>query len=208
VRDASTNLFYYQILAAPASGVVVTPDLASPRATGTPVTFTAVGQGGSGLYEYRFWINSGSGYSIVRDYAAANTFVWTPLTTGAYDILVDVRNAGSTAVRDASAKLFYYEIVPAAASGVTVLPGLASPQAAGTPVTFTALGQGGSGSYEYRFWLNSGTGYSIIQEYSAANTLLWTPGTPGAYDILADVRNAGSAAFREASGTVFFYQVQ
>lgn len=94
------------------SGVTLTPDLASTQPVGTPITFTAAGQGGSGTYEYRFWINSGSGYAIVQDYSSLSTFVWTPAITGAYDILVDVRNAGTTVQRDASTKIFFYQITP------------------------------------------------------------------------------------------------
>jgi hypothetical protein len=208
VRDSFAKIFFYQIVSAATIGVTATPDLVSPQTVNTPITITATGQGGSGSYEYRFWINSGSGYNIVQNYSATNTFVWTPLTTGAHDILVDVRAAGSTVLRDAFVKLFYYQIVPSAATGVTVTPDLASPQATGTPVTFTAHGQGGSGSYEYRFWLNSGSGYSIVQDYSTATAFVWTPGATGAYDILVDVRNAGSTSFREALTKLFFYQIQ
>jgi len=210
MRETSTKLFFYQIISSvAATGVSVVPDLTSPQASGTPITLTASGQGGSGSYEYRFWLNSGSGYSIVQDYGAANTLVWTPAATGNYDILVDVRNTGSTALREASTNLFYYQIISSsAATGVTVTPDLASPQATGTPITLTASGQGGSGSYEYQFWLNSGAGYSIVQEYSAANTFVWTPAVTGNYDILVDVRNTGSTASREALAKLFFYQVQ
>jgi cytochrome c peroxidase len=207
LREASTKLFYFQILPAAATGVTVTPSLASPQAVGAPVTFTAQGQGGSGPYEYRFWINSGAGFNMVQDYAAANTFVWTPAATGNYDILVDVRNAGSTALREASAKLFFYQIGSAGASGVTITPSLASPQPPGTPITFTAQGQGGSGSYQYRFWLNSGTGFTVVQDYGSSSSFAWTPPATGNYDILVDVRNAGSSAAREASAKLFFYQI-
>lgn len=208
LREASTKIFYYQVLPSAATGVTVTSDKSSPVSLGNTITYTALGQGGSGSYEYRFWINSGSGFTIVQEYSATNTFAWTPVVTGAYDLLVDVRSAGSTAQREASTKIFYYQIVPAAATGVTLTPNLASPQSVGTPVTFTALGQGGSGSYEFRFWINSGLGFDIVQDYSASNALVWTPVATGAYDILVDVRNTGSAAFREASTKLFFYQIQ
>lgn len=209
VRDAFTKIFFYQIIpASAATGVTVTPDLVSPQSTGTPITFTAQGQGGSGSYEYRFWINSGSGFQIVQAYSTTNTFVWTPVAAGAYDLLVDVRSAGSTNFREASTKLFFYKITAAPASGVTLVPDLASPQAPNTTVTFTAQGQGGSGTYEYRFWVNSGLGFNIVQAYSSSNTFAWTPTLNGAYDILVDVRNTGSTAFREALTKLFFYKIQ
>jgi hypothetical protein len=207
-REASVKHFYYQVLPSPATGITVTSDRSSPESLGNIITFSATGAGGSGTYEYRFWINSGSGYSIVQDYSAASTFAWTPVTTGPYDILIDVRNAGSTAVREASTKIFYYQIVTAPASGVSLTSNPASPQSILTPITFTALGQGGSGSYEYRFWFNSGLGFDIVQDYSSANTLNWTPIATGAYDVMVDVRNAGSSAFREATTKLFFYQIQ
>jgi len=175
---------------------------------GTPITFTAAASGGIGPFEYRFWVNSGTGFAIVQDYSAAGTFLWTPSAVGAYDILVDVRNVGSTAFREALTKYFYYQIVPASATSVTLSPDLASPRAPNTLITFTAAGQGGSGTYEYRFWVNSGTGFNIVQDYSASNALAWTPAATGAYDILVDVRSAGSTAFREALTKYFYYQIQ
>jgi FtsP/CotA-like multicopper oxidase with cupredoxin domain len=191
-----------------ATGVTLTPNLTSPQALGTTITLTAAGQGGSGSYQYRFWLNSGSGYNIVQDFSASNTLAWTPTLTGNYDILVDVRTAGSTSLREASTKLFFYQIVAPPATGVSVTTSLASPQAPGTPITLTATGQGGSGSYEYQFWVNSGSGYNIVRAYSASNTFVWTPATIGNYDILVDVRNAGSTAVRDALTKLFFYQVR
>lgn len=159
-------------------------------------------------YEFRFWINSGSGFNIVQEYSASNTFVWTPVALGAYDLLVDIRNAGSGEFREALTKLFFYQIIAAPATGVTLTPNLASPQAPNTTITFTAQGQGGSGTYEYRFWVNTGLGFEITQDYSAVNTFPITPAATGAFDVLVDVRNAGSTEFREASTKFFFYQIQ
>jgi len=49
-------------------------------------------------------------FHCVQDYGAAVTFLWTPSAAGVYDIPVDVRNAGSTAFREALTKLFFYQI--------------------------------------------------------------------------------------------------
>jgi cytochrome c peroxidase len=208
MREASAKLFYYQIQQESTTSVNISSDLAAPRAVGTPITFTAAGSGGTGTYEYRFWLNSGSGFNITQDYSSVGTWTWTPATAGAYDILVDVRSAGSTAMRDASAKIFFYQIQQSLGTSVTLTPDLANPQAAGTPITFTAVGSGGPGPYEYRFWLNSGSGFNVIQDYSSVDTWVWTPATTGNYDIMVDVRTVGSTDFREAIAKVFFYQVQ
>ena len=52
----------------------------------------------------------GAGFLIARDYTTSNTFVWTPTLVGNYDLMVDVRNVGSTALREAFTKLFFYQI--------------------------------------------------------------------------------------------------
>ncbi|MRR54693.1 MAG: hypothetical protein EG822_09315 [Deltaproteobacteria bacterium] len=209
IRLPATGMLGVTVL--PELSVTLTPNIASPQAAGTPITFTAAKTGGQGDYEYRFWLNSGAGFEIARDYGTGNSWTWTPVSTGAYDVLVDVRKVGSTDLREVSDKVFFYQIqdsvqVPPTALNLT--SDLAAPQAVGTPVTFTAEGVGGSGPYEYRFWLNSGAGFNIVQDYSAVSTWIWTPATSGAYDILVDVRNIGSTSVREASNKVFFYQIQ
>jgi len=208
--EASGNIFFYQITiaTAPATAVTIVPDVATPQVVGTPVTFTATASGGSGPYEYRFWVNIGAGFLVAQDYSTNNTFVWIPTTVGNYDIMVDVRNTGSTVLRDTFGKVFFYQIQPAAATAVSVTPDKASPQAPGTPVVFTAAGSGGSGSYEYRFWLNSGSGYAVVQNYSTLPTWTWIPSLTGNYDVLVDVRSVGSTAVRDALNNVFFYQIQ
>ena len=73
---------------------------------------------------------------------------------------------------------------------------------AGSPssaVPGSASGAGGSGTYEYRFFLFDGTTWTKVQDYSG--TAFWTlPGsTPaGGYNIAVDVRSAGSAVDRDA----------
>lgn len=205
--EASGNVFFYQI-ETPATTVTIDSDLTAPQAPGTPITFTATASGGSGPFEYRFWVNTGNGYSVQQNYGTANTFVFTPTKAGIYDILVDVRGFGTTTFRDAFTTLLAYQIAPAPATAVTLTPDLASPQAPGTPITFTAVASGGTGPYEYRFWLNVGGTYVIAQDYTTTNTWTWTPFTTGNYDIMVDTRSVGSTLFREALNNVFFYQIQ
>lgn len=206
--SAKVSIFVPSSPPSPANIVVITPVQASPHVIGSPVTFTANGTGGSGNYEYRFWVNSGTGFTIAQDYSTTKTFLWNPVAIGAYDILVDVRNVGSTALREAFEKVLFYQIQPAPATAVSITPDKASPQAPGTQIVFTAAGSGGSGTYEYRFWLNSGSGYAIVQDYSTLPTWTWLPASTGNYDVLVDVRSVGSPAVRDALNNVFFYQIQ
>jgi len=172
------------------------------------ITFTATATGGSGPFEYRFWVNTGNGYAVAQEYTTINTFTFTPTKTGIYDILVDVRGAGTTVFRDALTTLLAYQVAPAPATAVSLTPDVAGPQPVGSPITFTAVASGGTAPYEYRFWVNVGGTYVIAQDYTTINTWVWTPLSAGNYDIMVDTRAVGSTLFREALNNVFFYQIQ
>ncbi|MEW6290510.1 MAG: multicopper oxidase domain-containing protein [Thermodesulfobacteriota bacterium] len=201
----------------PATGATLAANPPSPQLSGTQVTFTAGGAGGSGTYEYRFSINgpgTNNVLTVVRAYSASSTFLWTPALTdiGNTTVVVDVRSAGSTAGSEAAASLIY-RAVPPPATGATLGATPASPQVTGTQVTFTAAGAGGSGTYEYRFSINGpGTNnvLTVVQPYSAGNLLLWTPTMAdiGAdTTVVVDVRSAGSLTDSEAAASMIYRAV-
>jgi cell wall-associated protease len=85
-------------------------------------------------------------------------------------------------------------------------PDKASPQPAGTTVTFTASA-GCTGTPQYRFWVKApGGAWTIAQDYGASSTFVWnTAGKPaGTYQLEVDVRNAGSTASYQAVANVSF----
>jgi len=187
---------------APASGATLAPDMASPQFIGNhAITFTAGGIGGSGDYEYKFWLKTAGVWNTVQDYSTTNTWTWN--TTGAaaatYGVQVYVRNVGSSAKYEAT-KTMSYTLNPSPATGATLISNKPSPQTAGSNVTFTAGGVGGSGNYEYRFWIKAAGVWTTVQGYSATNTFNWdTTGLPpGTYRAQVYVRNAGSTAKYEA----------
>jgi hypothetical protein len=80
----------------------------------------------------------------------------------------------------------------AACTSVTLTPGLASPQPAGTTVPFTAQAQG-CASAEYQFWVFT-TDWAVAQPFSSSATFNWnTSGLPAAfYYIAVWARETGS----------------
>jgi hypothetical protein len=71
------------------------------------------------------------------------------------------------------------------------------PAASGTPITWTVGATGGTGPLQYEFWrLDPGTGWSIVQPWSASKTYSWTPSVTdaGTHAIQAWVRSPGSTA--------------
>lgn len=109
-------------------------------------------------------------------------------------------SAGGTDTRPMSV------VVPPIATILMSAPN--SPQPPGTPVQFSAFGLGGSGAYEYQFWLRTGTTWAVMQPYSAASTWSWVPPAAGSYAIQVDIRNAGFPVAREASAVMTYFVVQ
>ncbi|BDG03445.1 choice-of-anchor D domain-containing protein [Anaeromyxobacter oryzae] len=181
--------------------VTLTADKPSPQVVGTPVTFTAQGQGASG-YQYQFFIRASTAttWTMVQDWSTTST--WTmPATTpiGSYTVVVHIRT--TTSGNFEAQTSVGCNLTSAAATGVTLTADKPSPQVTGTQVTFTAAGQGSSG-YQYRFWFYNGVTWAIAQDYGVAST--WTlPGsTPaGTYWVQVDVRTS-TTVIRDALATM------
>jgi hypothetical protein len=186
-----------------ATGVTLTPSLPSPQNPGSAVTFTAQGIGSYG-YQYRFYLDSGSGFVEVQTWGSSNA--WTmPNTTpvGNYYVWAEVRTTANS-LRDANAQVLYLIDVPPA-TGLALASNFASPHsiALGQPVVFTATGQGSPGSvFSYRFYLDSGAGFVEVQTWGPSNTWTMPDTTPvGTYYVWAEVRTSTNSP-RDATAQV------
>jgi hypothetical protein len=104
--DASST-FVFGIIAAPASAVRVTPNVASPHVNQTAITFTAASVGTTAP-QYRFNLNG----AVVQDYSTTAT--WTmPLSqpAGTYTITADVRTNTLSATPDVTSAPLSYVVV-------------------------------------------------------------------------------------------------
>jgi len=68
----------------------------------------------------------------------------------------------------------------------------ASPQPAGTAVTFTATASGGTTPYQYRWHVYNGSSWSLGRDWRTDNAYTWTPSLAGSYQVQVWVRNAGT----------------
>jgi hypothetical protein len=71
----------------------------------------------------------------------------------------------------------------------------ASPQVAGTSITFAGAATGGIPPYQYKWLQYDGTIWTVVQNWSASNTFLWRPSIANSnYEIRLWVRNATTTA--------------
>lgn len=126
---------------------------------GAASEFSALVQGGSGSFEYQyFWRKSYGSWAPAGPYSSSATWLWdtTGFTAGTYYVQVYVRNSGSSAKYEMIRAVRVVLSAPASSVSLTMLSD--GPQAPGIKISFAALGQGGSGSYEYRFAWRSSAG--------------------------------------------------
>jgi hypothetical protein len=75
----------------------LTADL-GPQLPGTIVTFTAIAEGGTAPYQFKWWLWDGATWTVLEDWSTGNTFAWTPSTSNPnLAVGVWVRSAGNTA---------------------------------------------------------------------------------------------------------------
>ena len=120
---------------------------------------------------YQFWVYlPGSGWQLVQDYSSSNTASWNAagLYNGTYSISVLVR------LPPAYNYIFYglgtYQV--SGCPNVGIGPSPASPQSAGTAVSFGASSPCGA---LYQFWVyKPGGPWTVVQNWSMSSSYAWT----------------------------------
>jgi hypothetical protein len=188
--------------------VSLSPGKPSPQVAGTPIIFTAAATGGVAPYQYKWWVLNGTTWIVGQNWSSNSTFTWTPTAPGSYTIQAWAQNSGTTTdTPEAYQQVACTVTVPPPLSVTGLTPDKASPQAAGTPITFTATASGGAAPHQYKWWVFNGSAWSVGQPWGTSNTFTWMPTTPGTYYIQVWVLNSGTAAdapdaYREISYTV------
>jgi hypothetical protein len=201
-EDANSNgSIGYAITSGPPPLAItsLTSNVFPPQAPGTAITFTTTAEGGTGPYQFKWRLSTDGGVSFTtaQDGSANASFTWTPsVPIPVAHIQVWARNSGVTADAPQAQRTVSY-IIAAPSPGPLILnsivPNLASPRTVGTSITFTANASGGTGPYQYKWWILDGS-WQVVREWSTDHTLTWTPTAPStAYRVAVWVRNAGSS---------------
>ncbi len=200
--DSVANIMFTITSASACTNAGLATSPPSPGGTGVAVTLT----GSSSTCpnpRYRFWVRDpGSRWSMVRDYAAGNTYMWTQTgRAGVYSLEVDVRDASESVAYDVVANASY---TVNGCTGAGLSPNPASPQAHGTAIMLTGSATC-LGTPTYRFWVRApGGAWQITRDYSTSSTLVWTPAAAGTYSLEVDVRNQNATAVYETVANITF----
>jgi hypothetical protein len=203
-RDAAGNAATKALtvtFSAPLTLTNLTANLTAPQLVGTAITFTATAANGTAPYSYKWWVFDGVTWSILQNWSASNTYTWTPtVANSAYRIGVWVRSAGSTT--DAydnpqSNVSIAFPVNPAPLAVplrlTSLTADLASPQPAGTTITFTASAVGGKAPYQFKWFVFDGKSWTVTQDWSTSYMWTWTPTSAGRrYRVGVWVRSADS----------------
>jgi len=71
---------------------------------------------------------------------------------------------------------------------------LASPQSAGTSITFIAGATGGRGPYQFKWLVLKGTTWTVVRNWSSSNSYTWRPTTTGGHRVAVWARDATTTA--------------
>jgi hypothetical protein len=208
--DAYASSGTFQVNPPTAKITSFTADVAFPSPPNVTATWTAQASVVGGTVEYQFWrYKQGTGWSLVQNWSGTNTFTWV-LSEGTYAIQVWARRVGSSATYEdwRSTGLFTVASTPARLSSLTAnVPSFPVPPS--TAITWTAVGSGGSGTLEYKFWLYDWTTatWSVLRDWGLSNQATWTPGITGTgwHALQAWVRTVGFAgSYEDYKATGFF----
>ncbi len=165
--------------------------------SGEIVTFTAVGNGGDGNYQYKFIINDTTNdkWYKLQDYSANNTIEWKATTAGTKRIMVDIKDGTGKSVGKNVSVVVNGTVAPAELKGtLTASSYEVNP---GDVVTLTAQALGGSGKYNYKFIINDKTDdkWYRLQDYGTNSVIQWTATTPGTKRLMVDVMDSNGRKF-------------
>jgi len=191
----------------------ISTDNTAPQPTGTSILVTATATGGVAPLQYKWWATSdGANWSVIQNWSANNTVLWTPNTSG-NDSRVGVWIKGANNPNDtyeASGSIPFAVTAGAAPQPLTLTSlttNMNPPQSVGTAIQVTANTTGGTGPLQYKWWATSdGVNWSVIQDWSPNNVVTWTPAMPGANSRVGVwVKHASNPADTyEASGSIPF----
>ena len=197
----------------PMTGVSLGANLISPQAPGTTVTLTANGSGGSTPYSYKWWAQlNGGAWTLLQEWSTSTNLAWTPSQGGNYVLAAWARSAGATADTPQTIGSLSFVINGSTSTPPPPAPSSPPPSSSG-PMTsasvtadsstvmlgrslrLTTSGNGGTGPYSFKVWVQKdGGAWTLVRDWSTNTTLDWIANAPGKYMFGVWGRSAGATA--------------
>jgi hypothetical protein len=167
---------YSNILAISHVSVGITPNTATTITLGQSVQFSASPAGGSGAYYYQWYSNDAA---IIGANSASYTF--TPQTWGTSNIKVTIQDAFYPSSQATSSTIQITAVPPSLTAAIS---SSAMTAQMGQQIQFTAVTTGGTGSYNYNWYING-----VKADVNAASYTLTTSqvGNCAVYVIVTDL---------------------
>jgi streptogramin lyase len=200
------------VVAHACNSTAIHTDLASPQNVAAVVTLSATVSGCTDASPfYQFQLRSPEGvWSVVQDFSTSSSFVWNTAAfeAGTYLTGVWVKDSQSTLPYDTYANGTFTLAVPNCMS-TNMSSDIASPQAVGATVTFTATSAGCPAPL-YQWWVRDSSGiWAVVIGHDFAHsssTLAWNTGalTEGTYQVGVWAKQPGSTASYDAFAIITY----
>lgn len=150
-----------------------------------PVTVSATAIGGTGTYQYRFYVYSGNKIVKSTDWNSSTSLKWTPVTAGTYKFVVKVRD-------DQGKEATLQKSLPVIAKKVAISSLKASKMKIkkGKTITFRVNASGGKTAYSYNFKVSTSKGKTVKKSgFIQKGTWKWKATKKGTYKISVTVKD-------------------
>lgn len=139
-------------------------------------------------------------YTWQQDVGFVTGYTVQNLQPGAYYFAVRAKDSAGT-LSDPSNEVAT-TVAAATITALSLVANVVSPQQVGTYVTWTAIASGGLTPYQFRWWQTKGTTTTLLRDWQAVSTLMWSP-TIGDYMVTVDGRSAGGSAVELSQSVPF-----
>ena len=169
------------------SGITANKTSAKP---GDTVTWTVSASGGSAV-KYCFYLFKDGKILQRGSYGTAKTFSYTLSSPGAYTVRVYAKDGSAAALQKEGGKV---TVAPAEPLAISIVASDKTTSSAGQAVTWVASASGGTGNYQYCFYVFKNGKIAARGSYGTATTFTYTPSAAGTWTVRVYVK--------DSSGTV------
>src|SRR5207249_8293952 len=130
---------------------------------GTTITFTATATAGTAPYQFKWWVNDGTTWTLLQDWSTSSTFAWTPtVANAAYKLSTWVRSSGNPADTYEGYQFTSFAITLPPPATVSVTADETPPETHSRTVTVSPPPPSDRAPYQFKWWVIDGTTWTLL----------------------------------------------